>query len=673
MKRKLTIAIVVVFVLITLFIGFNIFRFHGVSYAEKRRAFSIASQFGEKLQELSKNGFISIDSKTTRENFSSLLTKRLLIEWMDDPKDLVTLINYTYSPSKIEIISLEKIDSLTIKLKGKILWVDKTNNRLIKKEPVVMLLKNKNPEDKYSLAIDKISHNEYAFYDGKTLLKTLKDAFPELKDIGKYGLPYVEETAELTMDKTPEAIVNMQTGDKFTNYYTVCIFDKGHLKVAPFKNIYGVIQPQYFRRSITFEDSEEYNIYPHRKVTFGFDCKTYPYIYEYEVTKDDVGRFVECDVLAYPWDGNEFAYNDIYSNKIKRDPPKNLTKLFANPNVVEASKVKSKEIKGKFNYISELYAYRDEIAFISGEDIFDLRHISVYDMDKGKIEYTYEESKGNVVSSIQMNDAWIAFLTRKAGIRLMIGTPTYAKAIERETQKSITLDFETSDSLILSGDSIYTIKRENLGDKILEANLKDKSVITIYNGVPNINTLPPFYYMKPLGQANSQQINGHVSKICKTNDFIVSFITEDTKEDNSIKSKHFIWVKSLKESTTVSLQEVDLPQLINFTCTEDNNIIFNLFGKTLISPLFAYNNFDIVKDIESGSPYIDIKASKDYIVSFDATGNIFVLNRNTNKLSVIENAYATSISLYESNLYYIKRTYSGNNSIIFVDLKENGF
>jgi hypothetical protein len=153
----------------------------------------------------------------------------------------------------------------------------------------------------------------------------------------------------------------------------------------------------------------------------------------------------------------------------------------------------------------------------------------------------------------------------------------------------------------------------------------------------------------------------------------VSFITEDKKEDNSTKSKHFIWVKSLKESTTASLQEVDLHQLINFTCTEDNNIIFSLYGKTLISPLFAYNNFDIVKDIESGSPYIDIKASKDYIVSFDATGNIFVLNRNTNKLSVIENAYATSISLYESNLYYIKRTYSGNNSIIFVDLKENGF
>jgi hypothetical protein len=293
-------------------------------------------------------------------------------------------------------------------------------------------------------------------------------------------------------------------------------------------------------------------------------------------------------------------------------------------------------------------------------------------MDKGKIEYTYEESKGNVVSSIQMNDAWIAFLKGNANLSSMRGTPTYAKAIERETQKSITLDFETSDSLILSGNSIYTIKRENLGDKILEANLKDKNVTTIYNGVPNINTLPPFYYMKPLGQANSQQVNGHVSQICKTNDFIVSFITEDKKEDNSTKSKHFIWVKSLKESTTASLQEVDLHQLINFTCTEDNNIIFSLYGKTLISPLFAYNNFDIVKDIESGSPYIDIKASKDYIVSFDATGNIFVLNRNTNKLSVIENAYATSISLYESNLYYIRRTYSGNNSIIFVDLKENG-
>ena len=86
---------------------------------------------------------------------------------MDDPKDLFTLINSTYSPSKIEISSLEKIDTSTIKLKGKIMWVNKTNNRLIKKEPVVMLLKRKDPEEQYSLVIHKIWHNEYAFYDGK--------------------------------------------------------------------------------------------------------------------------------------------------------------------------------------------------------------------------------------------------------------------------------------------------------------------------------------------------------------------------------------------------------------------------------------------------------------------------------------------------------------------------
>jgi len=167
MKRKLIIAIAVVFVVITIFVGFNLFRFRGVSSAEKHTAFSIASSFGEELQELSKNCSISIDPKTIREKFGLLLTQRLLIEWMDDPKDLVALINSTYSPSKIEISSLEKIDTSTIKLKGKILWVNKTNNRLIKKEPVVMLLKRKDPEEQYSLVIHKIWHNEYAFYDGK--------------------------------------------------------------------------------------------------------------------------------------------------------------------------------------------------------------------------------------------------------------------------------------------------------------------------------------------------------------------------------------------------------------------------------------------------------------------------------------------------------------------------
>ncbi|MCI4463932.1 MAG: hypothetical protein JHC30_07190 [Caldisericum sp.] len=670
MKRKLIIAIVVVFVVIAIFVGFNFFRFRGVSSAEKQRAFSVATSFGEELQELSKNGSISIDSKTIREKFGLLLTQRLLIEWMDDPKDLVALINSTYSPSKIEISSLEKIDTSTIKLKGKILWVNKTNNHLIKKEPVVMLLKRKDPEEQYSLVIDKIWHNEYAFYDGKALLKILEDAFPEMKDIGKYGLPYVEETAELTMDGTKEAIVNMQTGDKFTNYYTVCIFDKGRLKVAPFKNIYGVIQPQYFRRSVTLEDIEDHNIYPHRKVTFDFDYKTYPFIYEYEVTKDDVGRFVEFDVFAYPWDGKEFAYNDIYSNKIKRDPPKNLTRLFTSPNVVEASKVKSKEIKGNFNFISEIYAYRDEIAFISGEDNFDQRHITVYDTNKGKIEYTYEESKGNVISSIQMNDDWIAFLTGKSDIYSMTGTPAYVKAIERKTQKSITLDFETSDSLILSGDSIYTIKRESLGDKILEANLKNRNTTVVYDGIQKINNILLY---KPPEKKNYPQGTGSISQICKTKDFILSFITETIKENNSNKIEHLLWMKTLREPTIISLEKLDFPQLTNLTCTEDNNIIFSLFGKTLISPLFAYDHFDILKDIEYSYPYIDIKASNDYIVSIDSTGNIFVLNRDTNKLSVIANAYAKSISLYESKLYYVRNTYSGNNSIIFVDLKDNGF
>ena len=119
MKRKLIIAIVVVFAVIAIFVGFNFFRFRGVSSAEKQTAFSIARSFGEELHELSKNGSISINPKTIREKFGLLLTQRLLIEWMDDPKDLFTLINSSYSPSKIEISFLEKIDTSTIKLKRK--------------------------------------------------------------------------------------------------------------------------------------------------------------------------------------------------------------------------------------------------------------------------------------------------------------------------------------------------------------------------------------------------------------------------------------------------------------------------------------------------------------------------------------------------------------------------
>ena len=153
----------------------------------------------------------------------------------------------------------------------------------------------------------------------------------------------------------------------------------------------------------------------------------------------------------------------------------------------------------------------------------------------------------------------------------------------------------------------------------------------------------------------------------------MSFITETTKANNSNKIEHLLWMETLGQPTIISSEEVDFLQLTNLTCTEDNNIIFSLFGKTLISPLFAYYYFDILKDIKYSYPYIDIKASNDYIVSIDSTGNIFVLNRDTNKLPVIANAYAKSISLYESKLYYVRNTYSGNNSIIFVDLKENGF
>ncbi|MFU2158288.1 hypothetical protein [Caldisericum sp. AR60] len=357
MSKKILIAGVVV-ILVALIIGLVLLvpkTFSHVTSVEKAEITNLVEGFGKTLSKVDMVALSDIVSQNIKELYSPFLTNNLLSKWTFEPSKALGRVCSSPWPDRIEITSMNKLDKFTVKVKGYVVWVTSGGNGTLEvseKVPVVLIVKKDPSTQKFK--IDNAYSNEFAFYDGKTLLNTLNDAF---SDIGVRNEPYVQRVMYLTGGTSPEpvAIVDMGTGGAYTEYYTLCKSLNGHLELVNFKDKDGKIAPLFFCDGASIKHEA--------RLQFKADSSSNLVVYQSVIDKDDAGKVTNIEVDAYVWNDKTkmFEYSNELSESIKKDLQKKLAS-----EVISLSSLKYKEIKNEFPAIRAVAVYEDEIAFSCG-------------------------------------------------------------------------------------------------------------------------------------------------------------------------------------------------------------------------------------------------------------------------------------------------------------------
>lgn len=668
MNKKILIGILLV---VVLFIA-GIFLWNSVALSptskeEESQVRTLVENFGSKLKEVYISNPKEIASAKIKELYALFVTPELLLAWMSDPSKAPGRVTSSPWPEKIEIISIEKLDPNTIKVKGKIIYVTSGQGSFEKaNEDLIVLIIWKDPETK-EFRIDKAWYGEYAFYDGKELYKTLKEAFPDMNIIGDRGELYVAESIDITGDYISEAIVDMQTGGAYTEYYTVCRLVNGKLEVAQFKDENGNVSTMFFNEGASVQ--HEVRLY------FRGDYKV---ICQYEIDRDEPGKITKFTTKAYQWNESDkmFEFSKVLSQKIGEEIKESLTENVATPKTVDLSSLKFKEIKSEFPAIDAVAVYNGKVAFSSGSgkvvpnlpEASNINHLSVYDVKSGKIEYSIEISKEwRLIDKIQMNDNWILYRV----VENPVGAPAECFAINRKTKENkivIPTAFEDKyvvvDEIVLSGNyafvSMDVFEKKGtpeetfasggcLGRKLVRVDLTNGEELTIFDGTKD---------------------DVSVVSLGKTNDYIVYM-----KWPSSSSKQHKARTLCLWSSNSVMELSPDIVQSMDsYVLTPDDYILYKFNGRIVLASLFNIEKFQYIGiDISDTN---DAASSNDYIVSFNVPFNenrdISVLNRNRNEETIIKNTNANGISLNGSELCFVKHSQieDEKDSVIYMDLKE---
>ena len=153
-----------------------------------------------------------------------------------------------------------------------------------------------------------------------SLPSALKQAFPNERINerveGNYPVRIVE-TADITGDGVPEALVYLGGGGAYTDYVTVMRIEEGKAVVALFKEANGKVSAQIFLQGASARHGESVRVLPGQKA-----------IYSMSTSTDDYGREDTCGVAAYRWDAHRriFISNMLLSKQIaKSNCPKRGT------------------------------------------------------------------------------------------------------------------------------------------------------------------------------------------------------------------------------------------------------------------------------------------------------------------------------------------------------------
>ncbi|MGC9125475.1 MAG: hypothetical protein ACP5GW_05050, partial [Caldisericaceae bacterium] len=308
-----------------------------------------------------------------------------------------------------------------------------------------------------------------------------------------------------------------------------------------------------------------------------------------------------------------------------------------------------------------------------------INHISLYNISTGKIEYTTEISKDWAnIDKIEMNDNWILFRV----VEDPVGAPVECFAINRKTNKISTViptnfngNYVVVNNITLFNDDAFvsvdvfekkgTAKEvfatgENLGEKLIKVNLKTLEASTVFDGT-------------------KEQM--HISTLQSVKDGAVYLITPTpaSKEKESIL--YFYKNGSLTKVSSHIVQLIDSFRGIK----DEDAIIFMINSKDA----YAYlPSLDAYKYVPINNYVVGATlGSKDYFVSESTEAysgssqpmptnlysKIFVSNRATSKVYTIRLDYTPyNLSIYGDEICFVEQV-GDKDTIIYLDLKDNGF
>lgn len=659
MNKKVLVGLVVV--LVGLVVAGLILSFkmpESLTPEEKQEIINLVEGFGEKLVSVDKVAPDGMIAQDIEENYSPFLTDNLILEWTFDSAKVLGRVCSSPWPERIEIVSVKKLDTNSAKVKGNVVWVasgGENKLEITEKVPVVLILW-KDPSTQKFL-IDKAFSNEYAFYDGKGLLKMLKEAFPDMNIIGERYEPYVAEVIYIASSSMPVAFVDMGTGGAYVEYYTICVPTNGHLEVANFKDKDGNIAPLFF--------DEGASVKHEAKLSNFDDGKGNNILYQSVVQRNDSGEVSGITVDAYRWNKSAdlFEYSKEFSESIKKDLEEQLI-----PKTVSLSSLKFKEIKSKFPAIGAIAIYGDKIAFSCGSGKIkpnmpmssNINSVVVYDVKSGKIEFSKEVSKNwLMIDDVQMNNNWILF----GVIEDPLGVPGECFAINRKTDKLTKLlqNYKDDDNFIVS----HILLQVNYAHIALEKSENGNKTIRLIRINLDNGAVQNYFEKKFKSFA--------VSHLWVFKGNCIAFSASEMVESGDINQYVYLYSFMGRSSDTVSI-----PKFIDvYVLTSDEKIIYYYQnGNIVIAPLRKPDDFEeIGLEVPDASILVgSTVTSDDYIVARLDNEDIFVFNRKTKERAIIKGVDVKSeIALNAYELSIIKRPENASDSIIYIDLKENRF
>ena len=686
MNKRFLIATGIVLLVVVVFVaGFFFWNFmnpNTIKKDEKAEVTALVESFGSKLKEVRLSDPEEMVSQEIKQVYTPFVSSNLLLDLINDPSKAPGGDVSSPWPEKIEIISMEKSDSHTIQVKGKIILmtsVEMAQGGNAGETPIMLWVRNTNANGAW--LIDFVSYGEYASYDMKELTSTLKRTFPSMTTIGERGEPFIAQTIDINGDSVPEALVDLQTGGAYTEDYAICQLKDGKLEVADFRDKNILFSQKFFSKGASVQHEV--------KLSFANDGKGNYVIYQYTIDKSSSDPAVvdKISVEAYRWNVSTrlYEYNEELSLAFQKEEERLLILR-----TVAFSSLKYKEIRSSFPIITSVSAFNGKVAFATGTgkilvDDFkaaNTNHLVIYDAQSGKLEYSTSIDKSWArISGVQINDNWVLFEAMEDPGEI----PSECFAINRKTNRLIkllpnyswgekvspdTTVFTVFDRTLLQGDYAYlVIRSEDMvassdstvfrggagGTRFIRVNLKNGEQDSIFT--------PPVQSFS-------------ISQLWALDNDSVAFGTSEVMANGDIKDQVYFYSPSTTTPKPIVIDQwkdsSDPRYIGTYTITPDSKIVYAYNKRILIAPVATPGDFTEVGITESNDYISDyIVASNDYIAARLDNGDIFVFNRKTGERTLIKGAKVKdTITINADEISFIHRQEKANDSIIYLDLKE---
>ncbi|MGC8758043.1 MAG: M56 family metallopeptidase, partial [Caldisericaceae bacterium] len=155
--NKKTLIAGVVLILVALIVGLVVLvpkMFDQVTGVEKTEITSLVEDFGKTLSKVDKVAPSDIVSQNIKELYSPFLTDNLILQWTFDPSKALGRVCSSPWPDRIQILSMEKLDAYTVKVKGYVVWAASGGNgnlEVTEKVPVVVILRKDSSTQKFKI------------------------------------------------------------------------------------------------------------------------------------------------------------------------------------------------------------------------------------------------------------------------------------------------------------------------------------------------------------------------------------------------------------------------------------------------------------------------------------------------------------------------------------------